>query len=91
MNIVYYLEEKSGVSPTTKYLNSLLSNINKTYNNNVALIIRAPYSSDNASVWLSKKSGIKNVVLPYTLDIAANNKLEDLYNNIIDQLLQEIK
>jgi zinc/manganese transport system substrate-binding protein len=87
INIVAYLEEKPGVEPTAKYLASVVNNLD---NQNVKLIIRAPYSSSSPSHWVSNKANIKNIELPYSLDFNSQNNIFDLYNNILAILLANI-
>lgn len=58
------LEPKPGISPTTSHLESLLRQMK---NKPASLVLRTPYDPDDASQWLSKKTGIPVVVLPYTV------------------------
>jgi len=87
INIVAYLEEKPGVEPTAKYLASIVNNID---NQNIKLIIRAPYSSSSPSIWVNDRTNIKNIELPYSLDFNSQNNIFDLYNNILAILLANI-
>ena len=64
LDLVNTLEPKPGIPPTTGHLESLLQQVRETP---VLAIIRTPYASDKASEWLSAKSGIPAVVLPYTI------------------------
>lgn len=59
------LEPKPGIPPTTSHLEGLLKQL-KT--GPADAIIRTPYEPDEASEWLSEKTGISTVVLPYTID-----------------------
>ncbi len=88
LNIVAYLEEKPGVEPSAKYLSSV---VNKIKPLDVKLIVRAPYSSSSASIWVSEKTNINALELPYSLDFNEKNTIFDLYDNIINQLINEIK
>jgi zinc/manganese transport system substrate-binding protein len=87
LNVVGYLEEKSGIDPSASYL---LSMVNKIKNSDVRLIIRAPYSSSKASIFIGEKTNIKHIVLPYSLDFNLNNTIFDLYNNTLNILIEEV-
>lgn len=58
------LEPKPGIPPTAAYLRSLLRQLKAEP---AAVIIRTPYDPDDASGWLSGKTGISAIVLPYTI------------------------
>ena len=58
------LEIKPGVPPTSSHLKKILQDIK---NKQVDIIIRSAYDSSEASLWLSKKTKIPAVVLPYTI------------------------
>ena len=88
LNIVAYLEEKPGVDPSAKYLSSV---VNKIKPLDVKLIVRAPYSSSSASMWVSEKTNINALELPYSLDFNKKNTIFDLYDNIINTLTSGIK
>jgi len=79
------LEPKPGIPPSASHLENLL---NLLENKPAKAIIRAPYEDDRPSKWLSDKSNIVALELPFT--VGGNNKVEDLYSlfdNTIDQLL----
>ena len=80
------LEPKPGLPPTSKHLANLLD---KTRNNKVAAIIYAPYQDERGARWLSDKSNIPMVQLPFTVDddSAPTNSLEGLYNTLIGDVL----
>lgn len=59
------LEPKPGIPPTTSHLEGLLQQLNTKP---VDVIIRTPYEPDDASEWLSEKTGTPAVMLPYTID-----------------------
>ena len=79
------LEAKPGISPTVSHLKSLLQGLRKKP---AKLIIRTPYDSDDASNWLSEKTGIKAIQLPYTVggDDKSNN-LFTLYEQTINLMI----
>lgn len=79
------LEPKPGIPATSKHLSELKS---LTEQNKVAFIAYAPFENPKPADWLSKESGLKAIVLPYT--IGGNkqvNDLFDLYQNSIDTML----
>lgn len=74
MPIVVTLEQKPGIPPTMSHLESLL----QTQQANPArLIIRTPYDPEDASVWLSKKTRIPAIVLPFT--VGGDAESDDLF------------
>ena len=58
------LEQKPGIPPTAGHLNDLLK---LARSRTVKAILRTPYDSPDASKWLSEKTSIPAVVLPYTV------------------------
>ena len=58
------LEPKPGLPPTTAHLELLLTRLRK---NPATVVLRTPYNSDKGSLWLSEKTGIPAVELPYTV------------------------
>ena len=82
------LEPKPGVAPSVSHLEKLL--INSKNNNDIA-IIRAPYENKKPSLWLSEKSTISAVVLPYTVGFDEDtNDLTAVFENSINLLLNEL-
>jgi len=83
------LEPKPGIPPTTDHLSALLK---KMQRKPADLIIYAAYQSSRSAHWLSEKTGIKAVKLPFTVGgIDGVNTLFDLYQMTIDRLTQNIK
>lgn len=79
------LEPKPGIPATSKHLNELK---NITEQNKIAFIAYAPFESSKPAEWLSKESGVKAIVLPYTIGgNKETNNLFDLYQNSIDLML----
>ena len=70
MKAVASLEPKPGIPPTTSHLEGLLQQLKARP---ADLIIRTPYEPDKASEWLSEKTTIPAVVLPYTIDGTAES------------------
>ncbi len=64
MKQVGTLEPKPGIPPTTSHLKNLLRQLKPSP---ADVIIRAPSDPDDASEWLSEKTGTKAIVLPYTV------------------------
>lgn len=58
------LERKPGIPPTVGHLEALLQDVRGA---DVRAIIRTPYAPDDASNWLSGKTGIAAIALPYTI------------------------
>ncbi|HCH56148.1 MAG TPA: zinc ABC transporter substrate-binding protein [Rhodospirillaceae bacterium] len=59
------LEVKPGIPPTVSHLNGLLRTAKSV---NVKTILRAPYDPSDGADWLSAKTGIPQVELPYTVE-----------------------
>ena len=80
------LEPKPGIPATSKHLSELVDIVK---NNDVAFIAYAPFENAKPAEWLSENSGIKAIVLPYTVGgNKQTNNLFDLYENSIDLMLE---
>lgn len=79
------LEPKPGIPPTTQHLEKLL----KQFAQNPAyVIIRGPYEPEDASTWLSQKTSIPAIMLPYTIDgDDKSNDLFALFEQSVNQLI----
>ena len=78
------LEVKPGIPPTASHLNGLLRT---TRAQNVKAILRAPYDPSDGADWLSSKTGIPQVELPYTVERnAASGALASLFDRTITLL-----
>lgn len=87
LNLANTLEPKPGIPATTSHLEELLQQVR---NAPVLAIVRTPYAPDNASEWLSGKSGVPAVALPYTIGGEAEvTDLFILFDRSIERL-QEI-
>ena len=88
INIVASLEPKPGLPPTTSHLSSLLQTIK---DRKVQAILVAPFESDKAAQWLSERSNVPILHLPYT--VGGNDKSDTLQNLFEDTLssLLEVK
>jgi len=58
------LEPQPGIPPTSSHLENLVQALKK---NPADAILRTPYDSVDASTWLSEKTGIPAVMLPFTV------------------------
>lgn len=68
LNEVATLEVKPGIPPTASHLNDLLRTARSQ---KVRFILRAPYDPADATDWLSSKTGIPGLMLPYTVEKTA--------------------
>ncbi len=76
------LEPKPGMPPTTKHLISLLTTIE---NQQVPLVVYSAYQSDKGVQWLTNKTNIIGLQLPYT--IFGNEQVTDLFS-LFEQHIQ---
>jgi zinc/manganese transport system substrate-binding protein len=81
INEIATLEPKPGLNPTPKHLKKILE---LTKNEKIKFIVRANYEQEYASNWVAKRSNIKQLTLPMTID--KNQDLFDLFDNIIYKL-----
>ncbi len=83
------IEEKPGIPVTSGHLASLLSNLK---HNPSKLIIHAAYQNGRASQWLSERSDIPVVTLPFTVGGSdAATDLFSLYDETFRLLIDAIK
>ena len=79
------LEPKPGVPPTSAHLAGL---VGTARSGGILAIVRAAYQDPKASQWLSERSGVPAVVLPFTVGGDAQAKdLFSLYDSTLDKLL----
>lgn len=64
MTVVATLEPKPGLPPTAAHLESLLQSVKAQ---KVTAILAAPFENDDAADWLSERTGIPVLRLPYTV------------------------
>jgi zinc/manganese transport system substrate-binding protein len=89
MNQVGALEPKPGVPPTSAHLASLVAT---TKSSNTLAIVRAAYQDSKASAWLSERTGVPAVSLPFTVGgDAASKDLFGMFDSTIDKLLGAAK
>jgi zinc/manganese transport system substrate-binding protein len=83
------LEPKPGIPPTTSHLQGLLATVRSRP---VKVIMRTPFEPADAAQWLSDKSGIPVVILPYTVGgDASSGDLFGLYEQTLHLLLEANK
>lgn len=83
------LEPKPGVPPTSSHLASL---VDLTKSSNALAIISAAYQDPKPGQWLSERTGVPAVVLPFTVGGDDRSKdLFGLYDSTIDKLLAVAK
>jgi len=74
MEEVGSLEPKPGIPPTSAYLEELLRSLR---DQSARFILRTPYEPDDASEWLSEKTGTPAIVLPFT--VGGDDQSVDLF------------
>ena len=84
MDVIATLEPKPGVPPTAAHLEAVLARVD---NASVQAILVAPYEDGDAAQWLSEKTSIPVVQLPFTVggDAKATD-LEMLFEQTITKL-----
>jgi len=88
MKAVADLEPKPGLPPTSGHLAGLLDIIAR---DKPAMILIAVYQNDRGAQWLTRRTGITVLKLPYT--VGGNDQVKDLfslYDNTLDLLLTEL-
>ena len=89
MHEIGSLEPKPGVPPTSAHLSSL---IDVTKSGGAIAIISAAYQDSKPAEWLSGRTGVRSLVLPFTVGGDAQAKdLFGLYDSTIDKLLGVLK
>lgn len=87
MEAVASLEPKPGLPPTASHLEDVLKTVR---GQNISAILVAPFESEDAAQWLSEKSGIPIVRLPFTVGGSDNaDDLEDLFTETV-RLLNDV-
>ena len=83
------LEPRPGIPPTTAHLSKLLQ---KMKSKPADFIIYASYQSSRSAHWLSEKTGIQAIELPFTVTgIEGVDNLFDLYDETIKRLTEAVK
>jgi len=79
------LEPKPGVPPNASHLEKVLQDIK---GKNIKGILIAPFENEKGAQWLSKKSGIPIIQLPFT--VGGNSQSKDL-KTMFDYTIQSLK
>lgn len=78
------LEPKPGLPPTTSHLASLLDSVTK---DSTDLIIYSSYQDAKAAKWISRKTGIKHLQIPYSVEEWDDKKaLQDFFRDIVEAI-----
>jgi zinc/manganese transport system substrate-binding protein len=85
MDMVASLEPKPGLPPTAAHLADVLRAVK---GQNVTAIIVAPFENTDAAQWLSEKTNIPIIILPFTIN--GNDKATDLVT-LFDETLRLLK
>ena len=80
------LEPKPGVPPTSSHLSKL---IDITKNRDVRLIETVPFENPKPAQWLSDKTGIPYVEMPFTVGGGGTEDLFSLFDSCIEILLSK--
>ena len=85
MDQIGALEPKPGVPPTAAHMSSLIAT---TKSNNTLAIVRAAYQDTKPADWLSDRTGVPAVTLPYTVGGDAQSKdLFGMFDSTLAKLL----
>ena len=87
MDPIATIEIKPGIPPSSAHLSSLLKTVTA---NPPMYLLRTPYANSKPSKWLSEKTGLKMIVLPYSVGekhMAKN--LFELFDITLSLLLEE--
>jgi zinc/manganese transport system substrate-binding protein len=83
------LEPKPGIPPTPSHLAELVERMKRSP---AKVIVYSAYNNPKAAEFLSERSGIPNVMLPFTVGGTANAKdLFGLFDDTIERLLKTVK
>lgn len=83
------LEPKPGVPPTSAHLAGL---VGTTKSSDTLAIVRAAYQDPKASTWLSERTGVATVSLPFTVGgDPVSTDLFGMFDSTIDKLLKVAK
>ncbi|MHB9102339.1 MAG: metal ABC transporter substrate-binding protein [Sulfuricella sp.] len=83
------LEQKPGVEPSSAYLSGLLGQLQRQP---AKMVIRAAYNDARASEWLTERSKIPAVALPFTVGGSERAKdLFGLFDDTVQRLLAAVR
>ncbi len=78
------LEPRPGVPPTSRHLATVVTTLKSRP---ARAVIRSPYQDSRASQWLQKQTGVKAILLPYTVGgTEAAKDLFSLFDDTISRL-----
>lgn len=87
MREVGTLEPKPGVEPTRSHLQDLMA---RQQSQPAKMVLRAAYQADGPSQWIAEKTGMRPVLLPYTVGGGPEAKdLLSLFESTIQRLLAQ--
>ncbi len=75
MSVVSTLEPRPGIPPSTSHLQAVLKDLGES---NPKFILNAAYENDRASEWLSERTNIPEITLPYT--VGGSKQADDLFS-----------
>ena len=83
------LEPKPGIEPTSGHLSALLA---KQQTTPAKMVLRAAYNQEGPSQWIAGKTGMPEVLLPYTVGGTAEAKdLFTLFDDTLQRLLKGLR
>lgn len=85
IDVVASLEPKPGIPPTAAHLETVLANVQ---GKDVMAILVAPFENVDAAQWLSNKSGIPVVHIPFT--VGGNERAQDIFT-LFDETIRLLK
>lgn len=89
LKVVGTLEPKPGVEPSSGHLMALLNQQQVTP---ARMVLRTPYNQDGPSNWLSGKTGVTALLLPYTVGGTAEaTDLTGLFDDTLSRLLKGLR
>jgi zinc/manganese transport system substrate-binding protein len=80
------LEPKPGIEPTSGQLSGLVA---RQQNTPAKMVLRAAYQSDGPSLWISSKTGVPAVMLPFT--VGGTSEAGDLFGLFDDTIRRLLK
>ncbi|MCL2389266.1 MAG: zinc ABC transporter substrate-binding protein [Elusimicrobia bacterium] len=87
INAIAYLEPRPGVPPTTRHLATL---VDVARNNNVRLIEFVPFESPRGARWLSQRTDIPAIEVPFNVGAQGTTDLFELFDRTIEIFLAQI-
>jgi zinc/manganese transport system substrate-binding protein len=86
MKEIAALEPKPGIEPTTAHLSEVLATLQRQP---AKMVLRAAYQSDRASQWISERTKITEVTLPFT--VGGDDQAKDLFGLFDDTTARLLK